>query len=67
MFSHETTIKSTTNKVVITDFDFRTMQELVRFIYSEKVQDLKDVALNLLQAADKVSLMNLYENLFSKI
>jgi hypothetical protein len=53
MFSHGM-IESATNKVRIDDFDFKTVQELLRFIYCEKVEDLKEVALNLLQAADKV-------------
>jgi hypothetical protein len=54
MFSVEM-IESATNKVLIDDFDFKTVQELLRYIYCEKVEDLKEVALNLLQAADKVS------------
>jgi hypothetical protein len=53
MFSNEMK-ESATNKVKIDDFDFKTVQELLRFIYCEKVEDLKEVALNLLQAADKV-------------
>ncbi len=54
MFSVEMK-ESATNKVLIGDFDFKTVQELLRYIYCEKVEDLKEVALNLLQAADKVS------------
>ncbi len=54
MFSVEMT-ESATNKVLIDDFDFKTVQELLRYIYCEKVENLKEVALNLLQAADKVS------------
>jgi hypothetical protein len=56
MFSHDT-LEATNNRVVITDFDFQTMQELLRYIYCEHVLNLnlKEVALDLLQAADKVS------------
>jgi hypothetical protein len=48
-------IESTNNRVVINDFDFQTMQELLRYIYCGEVLNLKEVALDLLQAADKVS------------
>jgi hypothetical protein len=54
MFSHDMT-ESTNNRVVITDFNFQTIQELLRYIYCKKVTNLKEVALDLLQAADKVS------------
>jgi hypothetical protein len=54
MFSHDMT-ESSGNRVVINDFDFQTMQELLRYIYCEEVLNLKEVALDLLQAADKVS------------
>jgi hypothetical protein len=47
--------ESTNNRVIINDFDFQTMQELLRFIYCGEVLNLKEVALELLQAADKVS------------
>jgi hypothetical protein len=55
MFSHDNIFESTNNRVVINDFDFQTMQELLRFIYCGEVLNLKEVALDLLQAADKVS------------
>jgi hypothetical protein len=51
--SHET-LEAITNRVEIVDFDYETMQELLRFIYCEKVFDLEGVALDLLPAADKV-------------
>jgi hypothetical protein len=54
MFSVEMK-ESATNKVLIDDFDFKTVQELLRFIYCGIFEDLKEVALNLLQAADKVN------------
>jgi hypothetical protein len=53
MFGHDT-LEAKTNRVMITDVDYETMQELLRFIYCEKVSDLKKLALNLLPAADKV-------------
>jgi hypothetical protein len=55
MFSHDMT-ESVNNRVVINDFDFQTMQELLRFIYCGEVLNLTEVALDLLQAADKVSI-----------
>jgi hypothetical protein len=39
---------------VIDDFDYETIQALLRFIYCEKISDLKKVALSLLPAAHKV-------------
>jgi hypothetical protein len=54
MLSHDMT-ESTSNRVVINDFDFQTMQELLRYMYCKNVLNLKEVALDLLQAADKVS------------
>jgi hypothetical protein len=58
MFSLEM-VESATNKVAIDDFDFKTVQELLRYIYCGIVENLREVALNLLQAADKVN-----ENIF---
>lgn len=51
----QNTLEAANNRVVIEDIDFETMQELVRFIYCEKVSDIKKVALTLLPAADKVN------------
>jgi hypothetical protein len=53
MFCHNT-LEATTNRVKIVDSDYETMQELLRFIYCEKVLDLKKVALTLLPATNKV-------------
>lgn len=58
IFCHDT-LEAKTNRVVIEDFDFKTVQELLRFIYSGNVVELKEVALNLLQAADKYNLLKL--------
>ncbi len=57
MFGHDT-LEAKTNRVVITDVDYETMQKLLKFIYCEKVSDLKKLALNLLPAADKVFKFN---------
>jgi hypothetical protein len=55
MFSQgHNTLEAMTNRVEIVDSDYETMQELLRFIYCEKVLNLEKVALNLLPAADKV-------------
>jgi hypothetical protein len=44
--------------------EHQTMQELLRYIYCEEVWNLKEIALDLLQAADKVSKIS---NLFVSI
>jgi hypothetical protein len=58
MFSHDMT-ESTNNRVVINDTDFQTMQELLRYMYSGEVLNLNEIALDLLQTADKVSTQSL--------
>ncbi len=58
MFSHDT-LEAAKNRVVINDFDFQTIQELLRYIYCEKVENLETVAFDLLAAADYVSLQNI--------
>ncbi len=67
--SEHNTREAAQNRIVIEDFDFKTIEELLRYIYSERVENLKATALNLLQAADKVrffllSLISIYQ-LFS--
>ncbi len=54
MFSHDT-LEASENRVVIKDFDFQTIQELLRYIYCEKVENLEAVAFDLFVAADYVS------------
>lgn len=58
MFCNDT-LEANESRVVIEDFDYETMQELIRFIYCEKVLALDKTALNLLEAADKYNLMKL--------
>ncbi len=53
MFSHDT-LEAAKNRVVIKNFDFQTIQELLRYIYCEKVENLESVALDLIAAADYV-------------
>jgi hypothetical protein len=61
MFSHDMT-ESTSNRVIISDFDFQTIQELLRYIYCGEVLNLKEIALDVLQAADKVSCQSIGKN-----
>jgi hypothetical protein len=56
MFSHDT-LEAAKNRVVIRDFDFKTIQELLRYIYCEKVENLDEIALDLMAAADYVSFL----------
>jgi hypothetical protein len=53
MFSHDT-LEAAKNRVIIKDFDFEIFQELLRYIYCEKVENLEAVALDLMAAADYV-------------
>lgn len=47
-------LESNRNRIIINKFNHQTIQELVRFIYCEKVLDLNENASNLLRAADEV-------------
>lgn len=47
--------ESNKNIVIINDFEFDVMQELIRFIYTDQVENMKELATSLLLAADKVS------------
>ncbi len=58
MFSKET-LESTKYRIVIDKFDHTTMQELLRYIYCCKVENMKNVALNLLAAADEYKMLEL--------
>jgi speckle-type POZ protein len=50
-----------TKTVKIEDFDSKSMQELLRFIYCEEVQDLKEIAKDLIYAAEKYEVNQLKE------
>jgi hypothetical protein len=54
MFSTEMSEKKE-NVVTISDIEFPVMQELIHYIYTDQVQNLKEFAAPLLVAADKVS------------
>lgn len=57
MFQHDM-IENTTNSVIITDFDFDTMKEILRFIYTGKPKFLCNVK-SLMAAAEKYNLQSL--------
>jgi speckle-type POZ protein len=52
MFDHELS-ESQKNQVNIEDVSYDTLYALVKFIYSEKVEKLEDLAADLMMAADK--------------
>jgi len=58
MFQHDMK-ESNNNEVVITDLDFDTVKDTVRFIYSGKVKDIADKSDLLLSAADKYDIKDL--------
>jgi hypothetical protein len=47
LFSHDT-LEVAENCLVIKDFDLQTIQELLRYTYCERVENLKTVALDLI-------------------
>jgi speckle-type POZ protein len=47
------------NVLNITDIDFDVMQEIVRYIYTDQVEHIEDLAPSLLLAADKVKMLML--------
>ncbi len=53
MLSHDT-VETSSNVCEIKDFDYETIYEIVRFIYCGHVEKLREMALKLLPAADKV-------------
>lgn len=58
MFSHEMA-ESKLNIVTITDVEPEVFDVMLRFIYTDSVENLKDMALKLLQVADKYDLEKL--------
>ena len=55
MFSHRDTAEDKTNRVEITDVDEDSLEQLLRFIYTDKIDEanLTTLACGLLTAADK--------------
>lgn len=58
MFSHDL-LESQENTVKIVDTEFEILQELIRYIYCDRVEDLEKVALQLYTAADKYEIEDL--------
>ncbi len=56
MLSHDT-VETSSNVCEIKDFDYETIYEIIRFIYCGHVENLREMALKLLPAADKVTLL----------
>ena len=55
MFSHRDTAEDKTNRVEITDVDEDSLEQLLKFIYTDKIDEanLTTLACGLLTAADK--------------
>lgn len=49
--------ESRSGRVVIKDFQFNVVNEVLRFIYTTKVENLKDMAFDLMDLADMVSMI----------
>jgi len=58
MFTHNMQ-EAKNNEVIIKDIDAEVMEELLRFVYTNKVQDITRIAKALLAAADKYALDSL--------
>jgi len=60
MFSHENTKEGQTNQVEITDTDPDTLEQLLKYIYSDKLDcDMPNLASSLMRAADKYNIPRL--------
>lgn len=59
MFSHKDTTENTTNEVVIQDMEPDVLEQLLKFIYSDRVPNLTAFASSLLTAADKYNIPRL--------
>jgi len=60
MFSHENTKEGQTNQVDITDTDPDTLEQLLKYIYSDKLDcDMPNLASSLMRAADKYNIPRL--------
>ena len=60
MFSHNFQ-ETKSNRVVVTDLEPEAVVEMIRFIYSNRVQSLERVNRHLLAAADKYNIQDLKE------
>ena len=58
MFQHEM-IEKKSNEILISDIDFCTVKDMVKFIYSGRLKDLADKSDLLLAAADKYDIKDL--------
>ncbi|XP_075154155.1 speckle-type POZ protein-like [Haematobia irritans] len=56
MLDHDSMLENTSNQIVIEDFDYRVIQEMLRFIYTNKAPNIDEMASDLLAAADKYDL-----------
>ena len=61
MFSHDFA-ETVSNKVIITDLDSEAVMEMLRFIYTGKVQNMEKVNKMVLAAADKYNIADLKES-----
>lgn len=61
MFSHEFS-ESVSNRVIITDLESEAVMEMLRFIYTGKVQQMEKVNKMVLAAADKYNIVDLKES-----
>lgn len=60
MFSHENTKEGQTNTVEITDTEPDTLEQLLRYLYSDKLDcDMPNLASSLMRAADKYNIPRL--------
>ena len=65
IFQRQTEESSSVNSTVISDFSFETINEMIRFIYTNKIDNINEVAHELIVAASKYGvneLKNVCEN-----
>ena len=67
MFSHRDTAEDKTNRVEITDVDEDSLEQLLKFIYTDKIDEsnLTTLACGLLTAADKYNVQR-QEHIFKQ-
>jgi hypothetical protein len=66
MFSHDT-VELQTNTVKIEDLKFEVFQEILRYIYCNKIENLETLGMSLYKAADKVIIENINSQFFKEI